>query len=105
MAIGITATLLLVAAHTAAAVGPAGPLHVSLAWLAISGLAMTALAVQLQITLFPEPEPAVRLFGLALALALACSVMIPLLGWVVLLASVLHSGRRLARWWRLEEVA
>jgi hypothetical protein len=99
------ATLVLVGAHAVAANGPPGLMRVSLAWLTFATLAILALAVDLQLTLFPQREPALRLFALALALALVSSLMIPLLGWVVLLAAVLHSARRLPRWWRLEEMA
>src|SRR5262249_27236895 len=105
MAPGALATLVLVGAHAVAARGPAAPIHVSLVWLAFAALAITMLAVNLQITLFPQRKAAPRLFALALGLALVCSLMIPFLGWIVLLAAVLHSARRLPRWWRLEDVA
>lgn len=105
MLLGAVATTALAIAHGLAARGPAPLLHASLGWLVVSGFAITALAVNLQLTLFPQSEPALRLFMLALALAVVCSVMIPLLGWIVLLAAVLQSSRKLARWWVLEDVA
>jgi hypothetical protein len=102
---GALVTALLVGAHATFATERAGVIRVSLVWLAIAGLAITTLAVNLQITLFPQRESAQRVFSLALGLALVCSLMIPLLGWVVLLAAVLHSARRLPRWWSLEDLA
>jgi len=66
-------------------------------------LAITVLGVNYGVTLFPRGDVAGRIFGLSLGLAMAASVMIPLIGWVVLLAAVLHSARRLPRWSRLEE--
>lgn len=105
MLLASAAIVTLVGAHAFASGAAAPALRVSLAWLAIVGLAMLALAVNLQLTLFPRREPALRLFALMLGLGLVCSLMIPLLGWVVLLAAVLHSSRRLSRWWRLEDVA
>jgi hypothetical protein len=102
---GVLATALLVGAHAVTAPLTSGLMRVSLVWLAIAGLAIAMLAVNLQITLFPQREPALRLFAVALGLALVCSLMIPLFGWAVLLAAVLHSARRLKRWWRLEDLA
>ena len=103
MAWGAGATLLLVAAHTLASDHASALLQVSLVWLGLSGVAIAALAINLQLTLYPQHKPALRLMGLALVLALVCSMMIPLLGWVVLLGSVIHTARRLPRWWQLEE--
>jgi len=98
-------TLALVGAHALVASGPAGALHLSLFWLAIFSFTTMLLAIHLQLTLFPHADHAARIYALVLALAVVCSLMIPLLGWVVLFAATLHSGRRLARWWRLEERA
>ena len=102
---GVLATALLVLAHTLASDHASALLQVSLVWLGLSGVAIAALAINLQLTLYPQHKPALRLLGLALALALVCSMMIPLLGWVVLLGSVIHTARRLPRWWLLEEAA
>jgi len=99
------AVFALVAAHGAVARGPAVPLRVSLAWLAIAGLAMAAFASALQLTTFPNTIAARRVLALGLGVAAACSVMIPLLGWILLLAFTLHAVRRLPRWWALEDVA
>ena len=105
MLIALTALAALLAAHALASGAGAPVLRLSLTWLAVAGVAIFALAIQLQLTLYPRHEPALRLFGLMLVLALVCSLMIPLLGWVVLLAAVVHSSRRLSRWWRLEDLA
>jgi hypothetical protein len=61
------------------------------------------LAVNYSLTLFPHAAVAQRLFNLALGVAIAVSLMIPMLGWVALLAALLHSARRLPRWGRSEE--
>ncbi|MBI5711412.1 MAG: hypothetical protein HZC42_14095 [Candidatus Eisenbacteria bacterium] len=74
-----------------------------LVWCAGATLAVGLLAVHYGMTLFPRGAAARRLFGLMLGLALAASLMIPLFGWLVLLAALVHSARRLPRWWRLEE--
>ena len=102
---GAGATSLMVLAHALASRPASALLTLSLAALAISGLAISALAINLQLTLFPDHAPARNLLGLALGLALVCSQMIPLLGWGVLLGAVIHTARRLPRWWRLEGAA
>ncbi len=78
-------------------------LHLFLAWSGAATLAIATLGVNYGVTLFPRADLAQRLLGLALGLAVAASVMLPLSGWVVLLAAVLHSARRLPHWPRLEE--
>jgi hypothetical protein len=101
---GGLATLLLWITHAAAARGLAPhALHLFLAWIGVGTLAITALAVNYGVTLFPRADIAQRLLGLSLGLAVAASLMIPLLGWIVLLSAVLHSARRLPQWSRLEE--
>ena len=77
--------------------------HLFLVWSAAATLAIATLGVNYGVTLFPRADLAQRLLGLALGLAVAASVMLPLSGWVVLLAAVLHSARRLPHWSRLEE--
>lgn len=78
-------------------------LRLFLAWVGGATLAIAALAVNYGVTLFPRADIAQRLLGLSLGMAVAVSLMIPLLGWIVLLSAVLHSARRLSRWARLEE--
>jgi hypothetical protein len=100
----ILATGLLLLIHALAAQGlPHGPRHLFLAWLGAATLAVATLGVNYGVTLFPRADLARRLLGLSLGLAVAASLMIPLLGWVVLLAAVLHSARHLPYWSRLEE--
>jgi hypothetical protein len=103
-ALGALTTLLLVAGHAIAArdLTPVA-LRVFLAWTGAASIAIVALAVNYGVTLFPRADIAERLLGLSLGLAMAASVMIPLSGWIVLLAGVVHSARRLPHWSRLEE--
>ena len=78
-------------------------LRVFLTWVAGATLAIGILGAQYGITLYPRTEHARRVLGLTLGLAVAASLMIPLLGWVLLLAALLHSARRLPRWAASEE--
>ena len=103
-ALAFVGAALLLAAHTFSAVGLSPhALRLFLAWQGGATLMIAALAVNYGVTLFPRADVAERLFGLSLLLAVAASLMIPLLGWIVLLSAVLHSARRLAHWARLEE--
>jgi hypothetical protein len=97
------ATLALVAAQIPAArtLSPKA-LELFLTWTAGASLAITVLAVHYGITLYPRADVAQRLFSLTLGIAIVASLMIPLLGWVTLLAALLHSARRLSRWDRLD---
>ena len=93
----------LVTAHAAAAQALAPGAHaVFLVWLGCASLAIGVLGVNYAITLYPHAEQAQRMLMLSLALAMAASVMIPLLGWVLLLTAVLHSARRVTGWNRSE---
>jgi len=74
-----------------------------LIWSGAATLTIATLGVNYGVTLFPRADLAQRLLGLALGLAVVASVMLPLSGWIVLLAAVLHSARRLPHWSRLEE--
>lgn len=99
----VLGTAMLVLAHAAAAHALAPGAHaVFLVWLAGASLAIGLLGVNYGITLYPRAEQAQRMLVLSLALAMVASVMIPLLGWVLLLTAVLHSARRVAGWNRLE---
>lgn len=86
-------------AHHAAAANP-----VYLVWLLLATLCIGLLGVHYGITLFPQGDVAARLLALSLGLAVTVSIMLPMLGWLVLLTAVLHSTRRLTRWWRIEDV-
>jgi hypothetical protein len=72
-------------------------------WIFVASLAIGAIAVHYGITLYPRAVVAQRLFALTLGIAIAASLMIPLLGWVTLIAALLHSARRLNHWSRLDE--
>jgi hypothetical protein len=103
-ALALAATAGLLTLHAAAASGlTPHALRLFLVWVGGATLAIAALAVNYGVTLFPRADIAQRLLGLSLGLAVAASLMIPLLGWIVLLSAVLHSARRLSRWSRLEE--
>ncbi len=96
----------LLAAHAAfARVLPPAALQVFVTWIGAAACAIAALGVNYGVTLFPRADLARRLLSLSLGLAIAASLMIPLAGWVLLLAAVFHSARRLPRWSRIEEVA
>ncbi len=67
-------------------------------WTLVATFAIGLLAVNYGLTLHPRIEDAERLYALSLGLAVAASLMIPLLGWIVLLTAVIHSLRRVPRW-------
>jgi hypothetical protein len=104
LGLALLGTAALIASQSLAArdLSPAS-LRVFLVWIGGATLAITGLAVNYGVTLFPRTDVAQRLFGLSLGLAVVASLMIPLLGWLVLLSAVFHSARRLPRWSRLEE--
>ncbi len=100
----LLATTGLVAVHAFAASSlPALAHRVFLVWIGAATLAITVLGANYAVTLYPRAELARRMLTLTLGLAVAASLMIPLLGWLLLLTAVLHSARRLPRWQRLEE--
>jgi hypothetical protein len=88
-------------AATARSLEPAA-LHVFLVWGFCASLAIGLLGVHYGMTLFPRADLAQRFLALTLGIAMAASLMIPLLGWIVLLTAVLHSARRVPRWSRME---
>jgi hypothetical protein len=93
----------LVLGHAVAARGLGRPaLQLFLTWTGLAAFTVAVLGANYAVTLFPRVEQARRLLGLSLALAVAASIMIPLMGWIVLLTAVLHSLRRVPRWTRLE---
>jgi hypothetical protein len=99
----ILAAVMLAAGHLAGA----RPLHPQalgffVMWMAAATIALGVLAVNYGLTLYPNETAAQRIYALSLGLAMAASLMIPLMGWIVLLTAVLHSARRLPRWTRLE---
>lgn len=76
-----------------------------LGWVGAASFAIALLGVHYGMTLFPRSDLGSRLLQLSLSLAMAASLMIPLLGWIILLTAVIHSGRRVPRWSRLESPA
>jgi hypothetical protein len=100
--LGAAATLAVVVGQALASGGRAAP--VSLAWLTLAGLAVTALAINVQLTLFPNHGAALRVFGLALTVVVVCTFVVPVVGWIVLLAAVYRTARKLPGWWTLEDV-
>jgi hypothetical protein len=96
-AAAISATLVI--GHTLAA--HSLPPHIRnffLLWIGIASLAITVLGVNYGTSLYPRSDQAQRLLTMSLGLAMAASLMIPLMGWIVLLTAVLHSLRRVSRW-------
>jgi len=65
---------------------------------AAAAFAIGLLALNYGVSLYPRGAEADRLFALTLAIALSASLMITLLGWLVLLAAIVHSARRVPRW-------
>jgi hypothetical protein len=94
------ASLALVAGHALAARGvvAAEALRFFLVWIGLASLAVTTLGVHYGLSLYPRADQAQRILSLTLGLAIAASLMVPLMGWIVLLTAVLHSLRRVPRW-------
>jgi hypothetical protein len=100
----LLATAILVVGHLLTSRGlEPGPFRFFLASVGLSALAILTLGVNYGVSLYPRAELAQRMLALTLALAIAASLMVPLMGWIVLLTAVLHSSRRVARWSRAEE--
>ena len=74
-----------------------------LAWTAAATLTIGLLGAQLGLTLHPRAGDAHRVLGAILGVAVAASVMMPQLGWGVVLAAAAESARRLPRWSLAEE--
>ena len=106
MAWVVSFAAILLAAHglAARALDPEA-LAFFLFWLGVASIAIGTLAVNYSVTLFPRADHAQRVYGLSLGIAVVGSLLIPLLGWIVLLTAIIHSARRLPRWPRLEEGA
>ena len=102
LALVCVAVLLVAHAFGARELAPSAE-RVFMVWVGGASLAIASLAVNYGVTLFPRADVAQRLLGLSLGLSVAASLMIPLLGWLVLLSAVVHSARRLTHWSRLEE--
>ena len=77
-------------------------LQVLLVWETCAAIAIGLLGVHYGMTLGHNAAAAQRFLTLTLAISMAASIMIPLLGWIVLLTAVVHSARRVPRWARIE---
>ena len=66
----------------------------------IPGLAIALLGLHYAITLAPQASAAENLYFGWLGIAVAGSLMVPLMGWGVLIAGLIHSTRRLDLWRR-----
>ena len=64
----------------------------------LPGLALATLGLHYGITLHPRSDVAENLYYGWLGVAVCASLMIPLMGWAVLLAGLIHSSLRLSRW-------
>jgi hypothetical protein len=80
-----------------------GPRALQAACVFGAALALGLLGAHYGITLGRQVQAARRLLVLTASIAMAASLMITLLGWLVLLAAVIHSALRVPRWWWLEE--
>jgi hypothetical protein len=65
---------------------------------ALATLAIGTLGANYAITLFPRAELAQRILAIALTVSIVASLMFPILGWMLLLAALIHSARHLKRW-------
>jgi hypothetical protein len=68
-----------------------------LAWF-LPGSLIATLGLHYAITLQPRTDLAENLYFAWLGVAICASLMIPLMGWGVLIAGVVHSSLRLSRW-------
>ena len=69
-----------------------------LTWCLLAGLSLIATATNLALASFPEVAVAQNLFWVGLLVCLILSAVIPLFGWVVLVAFALYSFRQLRHW-------
>jgi hypothetical protein len=101
--LALVGTLLAFQAAASTRLGPAAS-RLYAVWLAGAALAIGLLGANLAVSLHPRADFASRVLSLWLALAVAASLIIPLLGWVLLITAVIHSARRVPRWARAESV-
>ena len=101
-------TVLVAVALIDAGVAPHVPLlgrvGMLVTWL-IPGLAIALLGLHYAITIAPQASAAENLYYAWLGVAVAGSLMVPLMGWGVLIAGLIHSTRRLRVWLRPEVVS
>lgn len=95
----------LAAANALAATGlpVAARLVIVPAW-GLLAFGVSVLGLHYGLTLVPRGDAAETLYASWLGVAMTASVMIPLLGWFVMIGGLVHSSRRLRRWWEPESV-
>jgi hypothetical protein len=97
-------TLLLLAGHALLARGLEPGAHLLfLSWVAGATLGLALLGVNFGLSLWPHTAAARRLLGLTLLVMAIVSTVLFLVGWVVLLAAIVHTAFRLPRWTRATE--
>ncbi len=69
-----------------------------LTWCGLAGLSLLVTATNLALASYPEVGVAQNLFWVGLLVCLILSAVIPLFGWVVLVAFALYSFRQLRHW-------
>jgi len=92
------ATLALAAVAWAAPDGGQETARFILSWCGLAGLSLIVTAANLALASFPEVAVAQNLFWVGLLVCLILSAVIPLFGWVVLVAFALYSFRQLRHW-------
>jgi len=92
------ATLALAAVAWAAPDGGQETARFILTWCGLAGLSLIVTAANLALASFPEVSVAQNLFWVGLLVCLILSAVIPLFGWVVLVAFALYSVRQLRLW-------
>ena len=92
------ATLALAAVAWAAPDGGQETARFILTWCGLAGLSLIVTAANLALASFPEVSVAQNLFWVGLLVCLILSAVIPLFGWVVLVAFALYSFRQLRHW-------
>jgi hypothetical protein len=98
LAVSSTTALALAAVAWGAPDGGPETARFILTWCLLAGLSLIATATNLALASFPEVTVAQNLFWVGLLVCLILSAVIPLFGWVVLVAFALYSFRQLRHW-------
>ncbi len=69
-----------------------------LAWCGLAGMSLLATGANLALASFPDEGVAQNLYWIGILVCLRLSAVIPLFGWVVLVAFALYSFRQLRHW-------
>jgi hypothetical protein len=97
-------TLTLVNAALGEGLSPAARAAMLLTW-ALPGFAVALLGLHYAFTLASRPVIAEGLYSAWLGVAIVASLMVPLLGWGILIGGLVHSSLQLPRWRRPEAEA